>query len=212
MPDDTSAAIKALLEQVKTLTDTVTAQQKRLNDLHDFNGRILSEKKDAQRKASFLEDHFAKEQRARDLASKGLKQLPDGRLVLDSNTTPPHTLTRQDARDPAKYAAAKAAAKAAGVELRIVDLSDGDPTWRNTKGRSDIAQTKTITFDDTHERVRWVRADHAATDGFVQRRMAAEREGYKVKTFRSPDDLPDHAKTKFNLMERAARNAEETDS
>lgn len=208
MPDETTAAIKALLEQVKTLTDTVTAQQKRLDDLHNFNSRILDEKKDAQRKLGFLESHLEQEARKRDLASKGLKQLPDGRIMVDSTATPPHTLTRQDARDPQKYAAAKAAAKAAGVELRIVDLSDGDPTWRNTKGRSDIAQTKTITFDDTHERVRWVRADHAATDGFVQRRMAAEREGYKIKTFRTPDDLPDHARTKFALMEKAATDAE----
>jgi hypothetical protein len=43
--------------------------------------------------------------------------------------------------------------------------------------------------------------------GIVQRRMRAEQDGYTIKTFHTLDDLPQHARTKFELMERAA-NAE----
>jgi hypothetical protein len=43
--------------------------------------------------------------------------------------------------------------------------------------------------------------------GLIQRRMAAEKDGFQIRTFRTPDDLPAHARTKFELMERAA-NAE----
>lgn len=50
MADDTNAALQALIKQVITLTETVEAQSKRLDGLHDFNTRILDEKKDLQRK------------------------------------------------------------------------------------------------------------------------------------------------------------------
>lgn len=50
MPDDTTAALQALMQQVTKLTDTVADQAKRLDDLHSFNTRILDEKKDIQRK------------------------------------------------------------------------------------------------------------------------------------------------------------------
>lgn len=210
MPEDTTQAIQALLKQVQELTDTVTAQQKRLDDLHAFNGKILDEKKDAQRKANFLEEHLTKDQRKRDLAAKGMKELPDGRVVLDSSNLPAHTITREEARDPSKYREAKAAAKAAGAELRIVDPTQAvDPTRRNTSRHRETIDSKTITFDDEHERVRWVRADHAATDGFIQRRLAAEREGLKVKHFHTLDDLPEHARTKFRMMEKAATDADD---
>lgn len=202
MPDDTTAALQTLLQQVTALTETVTAQQKRLDDLHGFNSRILDEKKDAQRKANFLEDHLAKEARKRELAVKGLKETEDGRIMLDSSELPAHMISRADARDPAKYRAAKEAAAKAGVPLKIADHRD-DPTKRNTRGQPEIIQSKTVTFDDQHERIRYVRADMETGKGLVQRRMAADRDGYKVRTFRTLDDLPEHARTKFILMEKA---------
>jgi hypothetical protein len=58
--------------------------------------------------------------------------------------------------------------------------------------------------------VRWLRADMQTGTGLVQRRLAAEREGYTIKTFHSPDDLPGHARTKFDLMERAANAGNES--
>jgi len=81
-----------------------------------------------------------------------------------------------------------------------------DPTIRNT-GKREVLQSKTFTFDDDHERVRWVRADMETGKGIVQRRMHAEQDGYTIKTFHTLDDLPQHARTKFELMEREA-NAE----
>jgi hypothetical protein len=191
-----------LLQQVTALTETVTAQAKRLDDLHAFNSRILDEKKDAQRKANFLEDHLAKEARKRELAVKGLKETEDGRVVLDSSELPAHTISRADARDPVLYRAAKEAAAKAGVPLRIADDRD-DPTRRNTHAAPDIAQTKTISLDDDHHRIRYVRADHQTGSGIVQRRLEAERQGFKVQTWRTPDDLPEHMQAKLHLMEKA---------
>jgi len=48
MADETTAAIQALIKQVGALTETVEKQNKqiddqntRLDDLHEFNGRVL---------------------------------------------------------------------------------------------------------------------------------------------------------------------------
>lgn len=202
MSDDKTAAIQALLQQVTALTETVMAQQKRLDDLHSFNSRILDEKKDAQRKANFLEDHLAKEARRRELNTKGLKELADGRVVLDSPALPAHTISRTDARDPAKYREAKEAAAKAGLPLQIKNDRD-DPTLRNSSQKSGIAPTKTISLDDDHHRIRYVREDHNTGSGIVQRRHEAERLGLKVATWRTPDDLPEHMQAKLHLMEKA---------
>lgn len=65
-----------------------------------------------------------------------------------------------------------------------------------------------FTFDDDHERVRYVRADMQTGTGIVQRRLQAEKEGFTIRTFRTLDDLPEHAARKFTLMEKAANNAD----
>ena len=70
---------------------------------------------------------------------------------------PKHAITREDARDPRKYAAAKEAAAKDGMTVTVID-DDVDPTIPNT-GKREVIQSKTFTFDDDHERVRWVRAD-----------------------------------------------------
>ena len=114
-------------------------------------------------------------------------------------------LTREQARNTQTYSEAKARAEAQGVPLRIA--SDGqDPTWRNP-GKTAVVQSKTFTFDDTHDGIRYVRADMHTGTGIVQRSQAAERAGLRIITFRNPDDLPTHARQKFELMEAAA-NAE----
>lgn len=112
-------------------------------------------------------------------------------------------LTREQARHRATYQEAQALATARGVQLRVAP--ETVQSWRNNK--TPIAQTKTFTFDDAHDRVRWVRADMHNGAGNVQRQLAAEKEGFALRTFRSLDDLPAHARQKLELMEAAA-NAE----
>ncbi|THH38621.1 hypothetical protein E4Z66_03365 [Aliishimia ponticola] len=213
MPDDTTAALQALIKQVVILTTTVSDQQKKMDDLHEHNGRLLDKVMDAKRelpasepKPNTLEQHLDAERDRRDLDVVGMARGPDGKVYLQSGSGPaPHVLTREQARDPVQYRAAKEAAAAAGVELRVAS-EHIDPTTRNT-GRNPVMSSKTITFDDTHERIRYVRADMNTGSGLVARRMQAERDGYKVRSFSSLDDLPDHARTKFNLMEKAAQDA-----
>jgi hypothetical protein len=210
MPDDTTAALQALIAQVTTLTQTVTAQQKRLDDLHAFNSKILDEKKDVTREKdtalSSVDKLLAQleaDQRERALKAANFTRDATGKLILGGAQSEPGVyLSRDDARDPVKYREAKQQAEKRGVPLRVIEASE-DPTRRNT-GKREVAPTKVVTFDDEHERVRYVRADMQTGNGLVQRRLAAEREGYTIKTFHTPDDLPGHARTKFDLMERAA--------
>lgn len=209
MPDDTTAALQALMQQVTKLTETVTEQSKRLDSLHDFNSRVLDEKKDMQRqldaaKKKSIVDIVAEETQERKMRAAGLEKDADGNWY-PKGIRPKHAITREDARDPVKYRAAKEAAAKDGVTVTVID-GDVDPTIRNT-GKREVIQSKTFTFDDDHERVRWVRADMETGKGIVQRRMRAEQDGYTIKTFHTLDDLPQHARTKFELMERAA-NAE----
>ena len=210
MPDDTTAAIQALIQQVAALTDTVQKQQADLEGIRKHNTRLLDEVKDAKRAASeptFIERMEAQE-RARKLESLNLVQNPDGTTRLATSKGDKgnaYVLSREDARNPAKYREAKAAAAARGVPLRIQD--DGiDPSYRNS-GKPVVAEFKTPFFDDRHEMIRWVHSSHQTGEGLVQRRLAAEREGFKVRTFHTLDDLPEHARTKFEMMEAAA-NAE----
>jgi hypothetical protein len=206
MPDDTTAALQALMQQVTKLTETVTEQSKRLGSLHEFNSRVLDEKKDMQRqldaaKKKSIVDIAAEETQERKMRAAGLEKGADGNWY-PKGIRPKHAITREDARDPRKYAAAKEAAAKVGMTVTVID-GDVDPTIRNT-GKREVIQSKTFTFDDDHERVRWVRADMETGKGIVQRRMRAEQDGYTIKTFHTLDDLPQHARTKFELMERAA--------
>lgn len=211
MPDDTTAALQALLQQVQTLTTTVTDQAKRLDDLHAFNTRVLDEKKDMQRQLNAqtppkktIVDIANEEIHERKMRAANLEKDADGNWY-PVGMKPKHSLTREEARDPRKYAAAKEAAAKAGATLTVINGND-DPTIRNTS-KQDVIQSKTFTFDDTHERVRYIRADMETGKGIVGRRMRAEQEGFTIRTFRTPDDLPPHARTKFDLMERAANAA-----
>ena len=155
-------------------------------------------------KKKTLVDIIDEETYQRKMHAAGLEQDANGNWY-PKGARSPHSLTREEARDPAKYRAAKEAAEQAGTTLTVIS-DDGDVTTRNTS-RPTVTPTKTFTFDDTHERVRYVRADMQTGNGIVNRRMQADKEGYTIKTFHSPDELPAHARTKFDLMERAA-NAE----
>jgi hypothetical protein len=214
MPDDTTAAIQALMQQVAALTATVEKQAALIQGVRDHNVRLLDEVKDAKRATKSAPDIFDKleqEERDRKRASLNLVTQPDGSVRLASGNGDHGdavVLSREAARNPQQYREAKAAAAARGVPLRIAEDGE-DPTMRNN-GRPPVMQSKTFTFDDTHERIRYVRADMQAGEGIVTRRLAAEKEGFKVRTFNSLDDLPPHARQKFELMEAAA-NAPQAD-
>lgn len=210
MPDDTTAALQALLQQVAKLTETVTDQQKRMDYLHAHNGRLLDKVMDTKRESTApapkktLIDIVDEEIHERKMRAANLEKDADGNWY-PQGVKPKHSLTREEARDPRKYAAAKEAAAKAGATLTVINGND-DPTIRNT-GKGSVVQSKVFTFDDTHERVRYIRADMETGKGIVGRRMQAEKDGFRTQTFRTADDLPPHARTKFELMERAA-NAE----
>lgn len=201
MPDDTTAAIQALIQQVASLTAIVQKQDEVIRGVKDHNDRLLDQKKDDKR-TSVENDRFAA------LLAAHEKQMRETAILLGTKPVaePPKNtaavvLTREQARNRQTYQEAEALAKARGVPLRVA--SDGeDRTWRNNK--SPIVQTKTISFDDKHDGIRWVRADMHDGSGNVQRQLAAEREGLKLRTFRSLDDLPAHARQKLELMEAAA--------
>lgn len=208
--DPTTAAIQALIQQVSALTETVTTQQKRLDDLHAFNSKILDEKKDVSREKdtalSSVDKLLAQleaDQRERALKAANFTRDAEGKLILGGSQQEAGVyLTREEARNPIRYREAKLEAEKCGVPLRITDDRD-DPTRRNTGGKVEIAQTKTISLTDDHHRIRYVREDHNTGNGLVQRRLAAEREGLTIKTWRTPADLPDHMQHKLHLMERA---------
>lgn len=210
MVDDTSAALQALIQQLTTLTETVQAQEKRMNDLRTMNQRLLDDKMDQKRKQAARTSNMTEDQ-MQSLINMGFERGDDGNWYpKGANQT--HQLSREDARDPEKYRAAKMAAEAAGKTLQVVGEDNRDSTIRNTpdgsKPKTD-ASLKPISIDDTHYRVRWVRRDHNTDAGLVQRRMAAEREGFTVKVWDTAEDLPQNVQTKLALMERA-HDAEET--
>lgn len=195
MADETTAAIQALIKQVETLTTRLDGVQKHNDRLLD---KIMDKKRDPNALIAAV-DRKAEQQR---MADAGFSLDADGHFrMAGQNADGAIVLTRKQARDSKQYNEAKAKAAEQGVPLRIASDQE-DPTLANM-GRSDIAETKTITFDDDHERIRYIREDMHRGDGMVRRQMTAESEGYKVKTFRTPDDLPDHARTKFDLMESA---------
>jgi hypothetical protein len=206
MPDDTTAALRALIQQVASLTETVQKQDEIIRGVKDHNDRLLDQKKDSKRaqQPTFLEK-LEQDRRDAALADANLVRNPDGTMRLASGVGDTHNaiiLTREQARNPQTYREAKARADARGVPLRIA--SDGqDPTTRNT-GKPEIVKSKTFSFDDTHDGIRYIRADMHSGEGNVNRQMAAEREGLKLRTFRTLDDLPAHARQKFELMEAAA--------
>ena len=192
MADDTSAALKALIQQVSALTETVGAQQKKLEGLHDFNARVLDEKKDLQRR---LEQQTETDKQ---LADMGYERATDGNYY-PKGTKPAHTLTRAEARDPAKYRAAKEAAAKIGATLEIVDPDKADDSHR--RGRGNVATTTTTVIKDDDQKVAYMRRDVMGADPRQYQRLRAE--GMTVKSWDQPDDLPQHMQTKLALMEKS---------
>ena len=200
MADETTAAIQALIKQVGALTATVDKQNKqideqntRLDNLHDFNGRVLDEKKDMQRQ---LEQQAASDKK---MAAMGLERAPDGNYY-PKGTRPAHSLTREDARDPQKYRAAKEAAAKAGATLEIVDPDKSEDAHR--RGRAEVdTSTRTTLVKDEDQRIAYMRRDVLGSDTRQYRQLRAD--GFTVEPWAQSGDLPQHMQTKLALMEKS---------
>lgn len=198
MADDTSAALQALIKQVITLTETVGAQQKKLDGLHDFNARILDEKKDLQRKFATAPKTHTPEAVA-DMAKMGFEPGEDGNWYK-AGTSQKHTLSREEARDPAMYRAAKEAAAKAGVTLEIVDPAEADGMHRRASRSAIDTSLRTTLIKDNDQKIAYMRRD-AMTDPRQYQRLRAD--GMTVQQWSNADDLPQHMQTKLTLMEKA---------
>lgn len=200
--------IEAILPKIAESVEAQIGGIKKKND--ELLGKLADTKKsDPSATLDNLMAMLAKQEKERTMKNAGFIQDAAGNWILGGSQSEPGVyLSREDARDPVKYREAKQQAEKRGVPLRVIEPGE-DPTRRNT-GKREVVQSKVFTFDDEHERVRWLRADMQTGTGLVQRRLAAEREGYTIKTFHSPDDLPGHARTKFDLMERAANAGNES--
>lgn len=201
MADETTAAIQALIKQVGALTETVEKQNTQIDDqntrldgLHEFNGRVLDQKKDLERKFKASPETIA------DMAKMGYEPGKDGNWY-PKGTQPSHCLTREEARDPQKYRTAKEAAAKAGATLTIVDPDKPDDTHRRAS-RSEIdASLKTTLIRDDDQKVAYMRRDVMASDARQYRQLRAD--GMTVQQWSNADDLPQHMQTKLALMEKS---------
>lgn len=201
---DNEKQMAAFIEALKPHIQSLVEEQ--LGGFKKNAEKLLDEVKDTKRakaEPTFLE-RLQQEERDKNLAAANLVRNADGTIQLASGSIDNHNavvLTREQARNRQTYQEAEARAKARGVPLRVA--SDGEvQSWRNTK--TPVVQTKTFSFDDTHDGIRYFRADMHDGPGNVQRQLTAERQGLKLRTFRTLDDLPAHARQKFELMEAAA--------
>ena len=215
MADDTSAALQALIKQVTTLTDTVEQQSKRLDDLHKFNGRILDEKKDLQRKLESppaddeatkmrrllngldnpkpaepdnLTPTQAAEKAAKDQAER--QRLARLRAAGIDPNNPVVELTRAEARDTQRYREMRELATLAGTTLRVVDNpGQFDP---QRQGRPEIAKTRTTVIKDADNKQVYVRRDVMRSSEFQQQYRNLRGAGFVPVTWNDPSELPDH--------------------
>ena len=186
MPDDTTAALQALLQQVAKLTETVTDQQKRMDDLHAHNGRLLDKVMDTKRENAApapkktLIDIVDEEIHERKMRAANLEKDADGNWY-PQGVKPKHSLTREEARDPRKYAAAKEAAAKAGATLTVVNGND-DPTIRRSATRARAmwfsrrsSRSTTPTSASATSAPTWKRAKASSGVGCRPRKTASAR-------------------------------------
>ena len=189
MADATSAALQALLKQMQTLTDKVEAQDKRLDSLHEFNGRILDQKKDLERKQTAP---AARQPDPADPATDAkINRLVEAGLSRVGNEwrrdgKPAHIITREQARDPRAYQIAKLAAEMSGLAMQIE--SDGTDQHRRGRGEVDMSAQKVIIDRDNNRA--YMRRDVLATDRSQYRALRSQN--IIVESFDTLDDLPEH--------------------
>ena len=168
--------IEAILPKIAESVEAQIGGLKKKNE--ELLGKLADTKKpepDASSETSKLLAALDAQQKERAMQAAGFVKDAAGNWVLGGSQAEPGVyLSREDARNIAKYQAAKLEAEKRGLPLRIGDSRE-DPTRRNTNAPPAIAPTKTISLDDDHHRIRYVRADHQTGNGIVHRRLEAER-------------------------------------
>lgn len=185
MADDTAIALQALLRQMQTLTDKVEAQDKRLDSLHEFNGRILDQKKDLERKQAPADKQPepADPAKINRLAEAGLSRVGN---EWRRDGKPAHIITREQARDPKTYQIAKLAAEMSGQALQI----ERDETDQHRRGRGEVDTSAQRVIIDRDNNRAYMRRDVLATDRSQYRALRSQN--IIVESFDTLDDLPEH--------------------
>lgn len=194
--------MQALIQQVTALTEKVDAQDKKYDDVYKMNADLLTKLKGP--KPDDKPDPDKPDYAAI------LKKLEDGMKPDTSQFRKEGDaiqISRSHALDTVKYRQAQKLAEEQGVPLEIVDDregKDGDAMPQNSVYK-DVDTSAIDMLEDTAQKIRYVRQDIAyGGAGYVQNSMAAEREGFRLATFKDKDDLPEHMATKLELMARAA--------
>lgn len=205
MNHETNAALQALIQQVSALTDKVDAQDKKFDDVFKVNDRLLGKIKSTGDTPKTDWDQVQKS------VEKFLGRDKDEALEKFCREGEAVQILRSEALDAAKYGAAKQLAAEQGVALEIVDDRDGagEEQRRNDFYR-EIDTSAIDALEDNSQKIRYVRQDVAyGGAGWVQNSIAAERDGFKLRTFKDASDLPEHMQTKLDLMARAAQADEQ---
>lgn len=193
MTTDTNAALQALIQQVSKLTETVEAQQSSIDGMKKHNDRLLDQIKDGKRASS-------PEVKAQ-MENAGMVQGGDGNWYpKGAQPNHEHTLSRADARDPAKYQAAKKAAEDAGATLRIRDDNPTEDNHRRTSRTETDTTLKTRLVKDEDRKVAYLRRDDMRD---TRQYQTLRSEGFTVQSWDQATDLPDHMQRKLQLMEKA---------
>ncbi|MEO0344117.1 MAG: hypothetical protein AAF198_11840 [Pseudomonadota bacterium] len=199
MTDQTAAALQVLIQQVTALTEKVDAQDKKYDDVYEMNADLLTKLKGPK------DPDAPKTPTAADYAAL-LKKLETPKIEAPYRKEgDPVQITRTEALDPFKYTQAQNLAKEQNVQLEIVDDREGAGEPIPQHAKKDVDTSAIDMLEDTAQKVRYVRHDIAmGGQGFVQNSMAAERDGYTLRTFKDATDLPQHMAQKLDLMARAA--------
>ena len=189
--EDTAAQFGKLLQSAQQNDDALAAK----------NRELLSEKKTLEGKPKpqrslreTLADFDAETDR---IAAETAKQSP-APAARSAQTKPPArdikgnlVIDRADPRagDPSYYRAMREEAAKRGVPLRYVDSRIEADTGTRAKFE---------TLDDTTRGIRWMRRDVADKMGIIRADRLARRDGLKVRTFESLEELPPEAREMIN--------------
>lgn len=210
MTNQVEQALAALLKQVTTITERLDAQDKKFEQAEEryantkkINTTLLNRLKGPKEGEEIKPEENPTSELAKLLAAVDMqtKERQDKLNGFDKmpKATDPVQISKQDALDVRKYAEAKAEADKRGVALEILDI-DAQPA--PNPDEPDLSVIDEI--EDKYQKVRYVKNEIAMGGaGFVQNSMAAERDGFQLRTFQSIDELPEHIQQKATLMAAA---------